>query len=361
MLNSILRGCNMFYLFGLEERENWELWMDKFSDIDIYYSPGYCEIYQKNNEGIAKLFVYEDESGYVYYPFLMREINELEVGKNLKEKYYDIITPYGYGGPIHALKEEGNLEGLKKNFFNAFEAFCVQNNIVSEFVRFHPLIKNHLFSNEFLNPVAIRSTIYMDIENEDRIWSNIISKNRNMIRKAEKNGISVEQNDNLEKFEELYYQTMDKNQATEYYYFNHEYFTSTMKNLKDNIKIFNAVLDGKVIASTMIMFKNKYMHYHLSGSDREYIKLAPNNLLLYKVALWGMDNGFKYFHLGGGYRGNDDSLFSFKKSFSKEGILDFYIGKKIHNSEIYNLLVEELKCLEDNDFEDNGFFPLYRR
>lgn len=350
----------MFYLFGLEEREKWEFWMEKFPDIDIYYSPGYCEIYQENNEGTAKLFIYEDENGYVYYPFLLREINQLEVGSFLDSKYYDIITPYGYGGPVYSLKDMGNLEKLKTCFFGAFENFCIQNNIVSEFVRFHPIIKNHLFCAEGLNPIAIRNTVYMDIADYDTIWNNITSKNRNMIRKAEKNGIVIEQDNNLNKFEELYYQTMDKNQAVDYYYFSHEYFANTMKYLNENIKIFNAVLNGEIIASTMIMHRNKYLHYHLSGSRKDYIKLAPNNLLLYKVALWGMENGCKYFHLGGGYRGNDDSLFSFKKSFSKNGILDFYIGKKIHNKKVYELLTKELQRLKGIDIDD-GFFPLYRR
>ena len=46
-------------------------------------------------------------------------------------------------------------------------------------------------------------------------------------------------------------------------------------------------------------------------------------------------------HFGGG-RSNaiDDSLLKFKRNFSKQKG-DFYIGKKIHNSEIYDIVLKQ--------------------
>ena len=41
--------------------------------------------------------------------------------------------------------------------------------------------------------------------------------------------------------------------------------------------------------------------------------------------------------LGGGVAMRD-GIFKYKKSFGKNGVRDFFIGKRIHNQDIYNLL-----------------------
>jgi len=92
----------------------------------------------------------------------------------------------------------------------------------------------------------------------------------------------------------------------------------------------------------------------------EYKSYRPNNMMLYQAALRYKTMGKKCFHLGGGYSGND-SLFKFKKGFNKNGLLDFYVGRKINNEDIYEKLVKEWKI--KNGLGENfrfDFFPLYR-
>ena len=85
--------------------------------------------------------------------------------------------------------------------------------------------------------------------------------------------------------------------------------------------------------------------------------MQANNLLLYEVAKWGNENGYEIFHLGGGYESDSDSLYKFKKSFSKLEDNDFYIGKKIHNVRIYNYLTE---IVNEAKLNKSTFFPEYR-
>ena len=97
------------------------------------------------------------------------------------------------------------------------------------------------------------------------------------------------------------------------------------------------------------------MHYHLSASIKEFQKYAPTNLLLYEAAKFGIDNGFKTFHLGGGVGSKEDSLYKFKKSFNKRENKRYCIGKKIYDYQKYNQLV---KCR--TDIKNENFFPKYR-
>lgn len=153
---------------------------------------------------------------------------------------------------------------------------------------------------------------------------------------------------------------MEKDHAEEYYFFGDAFYESIHRDLYDNYEMFYAVLDGQIVAMSIMLFANKQMHYHLSGSMIEYRNLAPSNLLLYKAALWGCEQGYKTFHLGGGVGSGEDNLYKFKAAFNKNSDYQFSIGKEIFDQEKYDELVE-LRASSDSTFDkESKFFPLYR-
>lgn len=92
----------------------------------------------------------------------------------------------------------------------------------------------------------------------------------------------------------------------------------------------------------------------------EYRNLAPSNLLLYKAALWGSEQGYKTLHLGGGVGSGDDNLYKFKAAFNRNSDYQFSIGKEIFDQEKFDELVA-LRASQDPAFnKDSKFFPLYR-
>ena len=52
----------------------------------------------------------------------------------------------------------------------------------------------------------------------------------------------------------------------------------------------------------------------------------------------------------------DDKLYEFKKQFAKNTKFDFYVGKKIWNKEIYDILCKLKKTNENEEY-----FPAYRK
>lgn len=314
---------------------------------DIYFTDNYIKIYEDNNEGKLETFNFEGKYGKCIYKYLKREIKG--------ENYFDISTAYGYGGPLFLEYKEENLEKLVEEYRVAFEKYCIENKIVSEFIRFHPLIENHRFMEKHMDVEYLRDTVYVDLSNKDDILKNMKPGCRTAVRKAIKNNLIVEESKDLDVFIDLYRKTMIKNNAKEYYFFNDKFFENTIKYLGEQAKIFNVVKDDKVISSVIIIYYKDYIHYHFIGSDQEYSSYRPANLLIYEISLWGHDIGAKYFHLGGGYTGNDDSLFRFKKTFNPSGIKQFYIGKKIHIDDVYQRLVDK-----SNSNKESNYFPLYR-
>ena len=342
----------MIQLYSLSEAEQWDACVKSFAEWDVYYLSGYVKAFHIHGDGDPYLLYYEENGLRAIYVYMRRETALPGV--------YDSVTPYGYGG---VLFEEDSSEENRKAFWAAYVAKMKEENIVDNFVRYHPVLKNAEPMKTISNVIDLGKTIAFDLTSPEVIWENIISKNRNMIRKAEKNGIEIKHGKDLELFEDfrkIYNATMEKDHAEKYYFFGDAFYESIHNDLYDNYEMFYAVLNGEIIAMSIMLFGNKQMHYHLSGSMIEYRNLAPSNLLLYKAALWGYEQGCKTFHLGGGVGSGEDNLYKFKAAFNKNSDFQFSIGKEIFDQEKYDELVA-LRAKQDPDFNpESRFFPLYR-
>lgn len=342
----------MIELFDLAHSEEWDNKVMSFTNYDVYYLSGYVRAFHLHGDGDPYLLFYEVDGLKAIYVYMRRP--------TAIEEVYDSVTPYGYGG---VLFEGDTSEKNLMAFWKAYVEEMGKEHIVDNFVRYHPVLKNAEPMKSVSNVIDLGKTIAMDLTSPELIWDNIHSKNRNMIRKAEKNGIVIEHGqgmDLFDKFIKIYNSTMDKDHAEEYYYFKRPFYESIHYDLQDNYELFYAKLEDKIIAMSIMLFANGRLNYHLSGSEMEYRNLAPSNLLLYKAALWGSEKGFKTFHLGGGVGSGEDNLYKFKAAFNKVSDYQFSIGKQVFNQEKYEELVKIRKESDLNFDETSHYFPLYR-
>lgn len=342
----------MIIIYDITQAEAWDGVVKGFARYDVYYLSGYVKAFQIHGDGEPQMLYYEAGGLKAIYVYMKRE--------TAIDGYFDSVTPYGYGGVLfEGDTSVGNLEA----FWKAYVEKMKEEVIVDNFVRYHPVLSNAIPMEKISNVIDLGKTVAFDLSSEEIIWSNIISKNRNMIRKAEKNGVEIchGKGSNLFKdFMRIYNATMEKDHAEEYYFFRDAFYESIDRDLHDNYEIFYAVLNGEIIAMSIMLFANNQMHYHLSGSMFEYRNLAPSNLLLYKAALWGCEQGFKTFHLGGGVGSGEDNLYKFKAAFNRNSDYQFSIGKEIFDQEKYDELVKERAEREGELDILSNFFPLYR-
>lgn len=311
----------------------WDTYIDKLprEKQDIYYTRQYCKMSELIEGGEAQLFVYEDKDNIALYPYIKHMVDY----KERDTLFYDIETAYGYGGPV-VKKHDPDFENA---FETAFLEYCQTDNIIAEFLRFHPLLENEKIFRREINVLHNRKTVWINLEKSlDEIWMQDIStQNRNTIKKCVKNGLRVEISEDYDEFLEIYNQTMKKVGADDFYFFGKKYY--------DSVKIAPCYLlmrvrrDRETLAAAIFMEYGDYFHYHLSGSRREFLKLDPNNILLWEAIKYAKTKGCKKMHLGGGLSDiQEDSLFQFKKKFSSE-CKDFYIGKRVHNRNVYKELI----------------------
>lgn len=350
----------MMRIVSIVHSEEWDAIVQSFVNYDVYYLSGYVKAFQIHGDGIPLLFYYESKALKGINVVFKRDISTFHLFESriAKETYYDCITPYGYGGWLF----EGNLTEVGIAI-SEYEEICASENIVSEFVRFHPLLGNAEAINDHIQVAKLGKTISMDLESETRIWENLSSKNRNVIRKAQRNNVIIKHSNDsslIDCFIDIYNATMERDDADAYYYFNRDFYSSISFDLKDHFEIFYALFDEKIISISIVLKGKDFIHYHLSGSLHEYRHLAPSNLLLYEVACWGSKLGYKEFHLGGGLGSNGGSLFKFKQAFNRNEDNQFAIGKMIFDQSKYDFLVALRDDTEQPVDKESAFFPLYR-
>ncbi|MCH4827372.1 GNAT family N-acetyltransferase [Planococcus halocryophilus] len=325
---------------------------------DLFFVKDYVELYEKIEGGNCEVFEFEHPIGTVYHQFIKREIPiPVEDGP-----YYDLLTPYGYGGPVITdLKDKTRKDELVTLFCQAFQDYSLEHNIVSEFVRFHPLVENAQDFDSCYNVLFRRHTTGITLKGfEDPIQEEFSGSTRKRIRKALRDGVTyriTKNPSNLDQFQEIYLTTMKRVGAEDFYLFDDEYFSKMIENLGEKIILVEAIYDSKVIGAELHFHTGPYVHTHLSGTiDGDINHLSPVYVMTYAIVLWAQEHGVEYIHSGGGVNpGPDDSLYLFKKRFGKNTEFDYYVGNKVWNEEIYDKLNEAA-----NVSSDSGLFPAYR-
>lgn len=352
----------MIELIKYTEPKKWNKIIRSYKKNDTYYTCEYATSLKDVENGIPYLLNYETSNFHLSYPIFENDLSDCplfqgEIEKNL---IYDWNTPYGYGGPlcdIDSLTLEQQLR-FKEELF----ALAKERNVVSQFIRFHPLLQNQKVCKDVIVNKYLKDTVFIDLTTSDDLMLQMESKNRNLIRKALKNNINIihDEGKYLNDFIRIYKITMDRDNASEFYYFPRNYYIYLQKNMKGQVEYFYAIKDGQIAAASIFFYNKNFIHYHLSANLIEYRQFAPTNLLLYEAANWARNKGIKYFHLGGGVD-SEDSLFHFKKQFNKNGRIPFYIGGNIFDYEKYNALLKKRLELDPAFDINNSYFIQYRK
>ena len=341
----------MYKFFCLDDKS---LWRESFLSLpsnqrDIYYTPEYYTLYEKNGDGRACCFVYEEDGERILYPFLLNSINEL--GYELDDDYFDIQGAYGYNGIVSSSREVDFIY----RFHQCFDQYCLENHIIAEFTRFHPLLNNHHLASPKMKTLYSRNTVLLDLSlSLEDIWMHQFStKNRNLIRRTEKDGVKVVESKDYECFRRMYNQTMKNLDAEEFYFFPKEYYMGIGDIFEDDVMLCFAMYEEQPVCGSLFLFCSNFAHYHLSGRDRFYSKVAGNNAVLWYAIRKAKERGCKWFHLGGGTTSDDsDLLLHFKKNFSKQ-TGQFWIGKRIHNQSVYDSVVDQWKKNHPESYKKN--------
>jgi hypothetical protein len=272
--------------------------LEELGFVDVYLTREYVEASTLLEPG-RPLFLRADQA---VFPAILRE------GPT------DVITPYGYGGPVGP------------GFWEPYTDWCRANGVVTTFVRFHPLYANQREAGPDVHVQPLAGTVAWRLDEEGDLFERMHRHHRRVVRKALAAGVEATAQlapESLAGFVALYERTMERQEAQDFYYFPPEYWGALETGLRDHVILFGR-------------------------------KLGASTLLFLEAARWAQELGYTRFHLGGGVGGARDSLHEFKLRFDPGGEVEAAIGKAIHDREAYRRLAGPEAGLD-------GSFPAYRR
>jgi hypothetical protein len=333
----------MFKVITLQDMQLWkETWGKLPQDQrSVYLLPEYYEIFEKLGYGEASCAIFSRGECLFLYPFLKRNLKKTNLLIGDKD-YFDVEGAYGLNGAGAKSLEVHDKQEIEK----AWEHYCNANHIIAEFVRFNPMLENNKFT-PYLNPLAVSEVVVVDLTCADLMYESFEHSVRKNIKKAIKqnvivNSFSCEElsTADFNDFIEIYYKTMDRNEAASFYYFRPEFFEMVKNLLPNNARWFIASVDGVLVSVELVLHDENTCFSFLGGTLPEHFNSGANVLLKNEIIIYFQKNGLKSFFLGGGVSPNDGIL-KYKKNFAKNSSYEFFIGKKVHMKTEYDNIVNK--------------------
>jgi Acetyltransferase (GNAT) domain len=347
----------------------WDEWL---RDVprDIYHTAGYHAFSGECGEGDPTLIVVGDRRRGIAWPYLLRRVDDVPelVGADAR----DVNSVYGYPGPL----AWGCLPGdrfVARAWSEVVQVWRSQR-VVAVFTRFHPLLENASLLSGLAWPAdeaaglvpvtAVGPTVSIDCTiGDDAARVGYARALRQHIAAGRREGLTTihdEQWTDLPTFVHLYRETMVRNGAADYYFFDLGYFDRLRAALLGHLHLLVTRLGSTVGAAGLFTEYEGIVQAHLVGTNAKLRALSPFKVLLDDARTWARERGNRVLHLGGGRGGRDDTLMSFKGEFSPRRHL-FHTGRWILDEGLYRDLVNaRLAVGGDSRQVDPTFFPAYR-
>ncbi len=316
----------------------WDELVRALGVTDVYYSRGYVDASAALVNGTSAYLCHADQGGAVVFPCVLRE------------DPVDVITPYGYGGPLAA----GSDPPLAA-FTARYNDWCRSRGVVSTFALYHPLARNAQSAQATgFHTNDLAGTVAWDLSGVD-LLAGMHAHHRRAVRRAAGQGLIATVDPDpadLDGFIDLYEQTMRRAGADPFYLFDAEYWNGLVADV--GLVRVDVRSADELCASVIGFGDGHWLHYHLGGNSEEGRKAGASTLALFELARWGQEEGCAVLHLGGGVGGRADSLLAFKQRFAPGGLVPATIGKAVNDADAYSRLTSS------NLIDWDGFFPAYR-
>lgn len=329
-------------------------------DLEPAAHPGYARLLASPDERPLCLVYRASDGGTVLYPLVERDLANLRLPTRLPDAATDLITPYGYGGPLAWGTDD--LDALAVAYWSAHDAECMRRSAATEFARLS------LFPRSLLPfPVELtargRNVVRSLAPTEEELWRDYDHKVRKNVNKAVRSGLTVEVDDDgrrLETFLHLYHGTMDRRAAGAGYYFDAAFFDALERDLAGRFAYAFTLASGNAVSAELILIAADRVYSFLGGTDASAFDLRPNDLLKHEVIRWAKAEGKSTYVLGGG-REPEDGIYRYKLAFAPAGAVPFLTADRVHHPGRYDQLVRDWSA-HTHHAPANGaaFFPMYR-
>lgn len=346
-----------FKIIQMKNRRDWYRLIWNGGTKDIYHFPELLNLFNEFSDFKSIIFFWGNDERSVYCPCLMRKVDHIpKISDMLGGNYWDIISPWYYGGPI--LKGEISSEDIK-HLCDEIEEYCLDNKIISLTYKMNPTIS---YEPELIEKLKLKehgtTLILDDLEklNIDELSDDPskLSGDDPAERLLELD--IVEDFCHFRHFFEVMSEYHDDIDEFQFNKVTLVLIRKLMASFKDYIHLFTLISKGKVLGGT-IFLRNEDTLYYLFGSWSLNIRSENVNInFIQQLIKWSKEKGIKEIIIGGDNKEN--GLFNCIENFPEQARKQLFL-KRIFLKEKYEKACR-LTFDGDLQYENGEFFPEYR-
>lgn len=289
----------------------------------------------------SEVFEFNHPSGTIRHEFIKREISVQLSG----ETYYDLVTPFLYGGPVISDCQEDDKWDLVYEFTEAFEAYCREQRIVSEQVQFNPLASNAVDFAACYEVEYVGDTYGTNLKAfPDPIREEFTESCQKTIWKALEAGMeyAVTEPADLQRFVD-FFRSLGGEVGLD------------IQLSGKKLVVAEALYKGQTVGMSLNFLDGSVLHTYLSAFLPAF-EMLPVHVMRFGLTLWGKDKGLSLIHDGGMlFHPPIADIEAYKQQFAKHTSFKFCTGRKIWNEEAYHKL-----CAATGIGAGADAFPAYR-
>ncbi|MCK5475839.1 MAG: peptidoglycan bridge formation glycyltransferase FemA/FemB family protein [Candidatus Pacebacteria bacterium] len=285
-------------IIEITDKFQWENFVHQNKESTFLQSWNWGEFNKNTGEKIWRLGVFD--SGELLAVMLVIKVNA--------KRGSFLFVPQG---PILIESRILNFEfGILEKLFDYLKDLGEKEKV--GFVRISPILENSEENLEIFKQAGFKNapihmmhpelTWILDItKNEDEILKGMRKTHRNLTRRAVKDGVEIIKSTEekyLKAFYDIHTETVKRHKFVPFAY---EYIKNEIEAFKedDQIEIFSAMYDGKIISSAIVVYYGNQAFYHHGASSSEYMKIPSSYLNLFEAIKEAKTRGKEIFNFYG--------------------------------------------------------------
>ena len=331
---------------------------------EFYHWPGYVRLEAERMAGEAAALWVGGRAGEWLCPVVLRSVASVPGVQPEAAQWQDAVTPYGYPHPLYWVEHADEAEYLRAALA-ALQTFLRAHGVVAVFARCSPL--RELSAAHASHGVVVDHgpCFWIDLSQDaEELNAQLRGRYRSYLRALARSGARarwVSVADELSQFIELYYRTMDRVGAADWYYFHPEYFAGLIRVLGGSLHLCSVQMDDRILALGLFAESGGVVQYLFSGADDSAGQPHATKFMMVFVRDWAKSVGLRVLHLGGGIGARDDALSQFKRGFTRYSSI-FCTWRWVVDDDRYATLVAGWEGAVGRPADPvDGYFPAYRK
>ncbi len=282
----------------ITDKSQWENFVALNKESTFLQSWNWGEFNKNTGEKIWRLGIFDGEE---------LKVVALVIKVNAKRGSF-LFVPHGPAIKVSNIQYP--ISNIMQILFRYLKTLGKEEKI--DFIRISPLLENtpenleifrsYGFRNAPIHMMHPETTWLLDTtKTEYEILKGMRKTHRNLIRRAEKEGVKIIRSTNekyLKAFYEIHMETVERHKFVP---FSYDYIKSEIDAFKsdDQISIFSAEYKGEIVSSAIIVFYGSQAFYHHGASSLKYDKIPSSYLVLWEAIRETKKRGKEIFNFYG--------------------------------------------------------------